>query len=634
MLSSRARLTLLPALLLLAAGALNGSDPPIVPLEEVRPGQRGHGLSVFSGSSPDRFEVEVLGVLRNVRPGASYILARLSGRNLEETGVIQGMSGSPVYLEDRLAGAVAFAWPFSQEAVAGITPIERMRGLIEAGPEAAPAARGSMPFALEAIVRGELGREALAERLAPLREGPLDQTRSGVQWSAVGFGELSRGILSEGLGPVAAAGDASREEAAELVPGSSVSGLLVDGDLRLAATGTVTDRLQDQVLAFGHAFLGLGPMRVPMASSEVISVLSSRFSSFKIANVGKVVGAFDLDHAAGMRGRLGAQAPMVPLTVNLKGSDQRQVNLRVAEIPILTPTLVAISVLGSLEVDPQAAGSQAIDLVARFNLGGRDELEIRQSFDGFNAPMDMVLHMLALTGYLLQNRLEDVDLRSLEVDLAWSREPRTAQLVGAHAARTVVRPGDRVPVNCDLVAYRGEPFRRSLELVLPTGLPDGRYSLLVGDGVSVDAARLAIEKSSPVNFRQALELLGSLHSRKELAVLGLFPGSGLAVAGEVLPQLPESVRSLWRAAASGSAVPLQLAVAQQDEVALEVPLEGLVRIDLQVERREPLTGAEAGGEESGAEPPAGRVGGGAVPPGAGGTGADSSEGSEDGGGRD
>ncbi len=166
----------------------------------------------------------------------------------------------------------------------------------------------------------------------------------------------------------------------------------------------------------------------------------------------------------------------------------------------------------------------------------------------------------------------------------------------AHAARTLVRPGDRVQLNVDLVAFRGERSRRSYELQVPTGIPDGRYSLLVGDGVSIDVARLMIERSEPVNFSQALDFLRSLHSRRDLVILGLVSGPGLAVAGEVLPQLPGSLRSIWGAAASSSAVPLNLAVADQHILPLEVPVEGIARVDLEVCRRGPLK-EDSSGEE-------------------------------------
>ncbi len=597
----RALCTLVASLLVLAPATTAATQPQdapaIMPLEEVRPGATGYGLSVFRGQQPERFAVEVLGVWRNLRPGTSYIVARLSGQGLEQSGVIAGMSGSPIYLDDRLAGAMAYSWPFSQEAIAVITPIEWMRPLMGATAESPAPAVGGAPADLKRIASGDLPESLLTDQLSLLRPDLQGQAGYGVQWTAVGFGERSRRFLAQSLGSLAPAGSTDLDLAVELQPGASVAGVLVDGDLRLAAIGTVTDRLGDQIVAFGHPFLGLGSVRLPMATTEVVTVLASRFSSFKIANLGRVVGAFDLDRLTGIRGRLGLEAPTTRLEIRVRGTRNRVFDLRVADLPSVAPGLIAISVLGSLEAATRAAGSQGLDLEARFELGERGALEIRQSFDGDNAAVDAALYLLAVTGFILQNRMERVEIGSLEVELTQFQEPRIARLVEVHASRTLVRPGERVLLNFDFLAFRGERSRRSYELEVPTGIPDGRYSLLVGDGVSIDVARLTVERSDPLNFSQALGFLRSLHSRRDLAILGLVSGPGLAVAGEVLPRLPGSLRSIWGAAASTSAVPLRLAVADEHVIPLDVPVEGIVRVDLEVRRRGPLSTAEPGGGE-------------------------------------
>jgi hypothetical protein len=569
----------------------------ILPLDDIERGQRGWGLSVFEGTEPERFEFEVIGVWRNVQPETSYILARFSGRGLEETGVIAGMSGSPVYIDDRLVGAVAFAWPFSKEPVGGITPIESMRKLLGAEPMAAAGASAvraaNEPVDLSRIVEHDLDQQSLIDELARLRPRSVGDARSGLQWLSAGFGPESRRLLSAGLGNLASAGvGRSATASAELPPGGSVSAVLIEGDLNLAATGTVTDRIDEQVLAFGHSFLGLGPLAVPMATSEVVTVLSNQANSFKVANLGEVVGAFEFDHSAGIRGRMGAVAPMVPVQVRLMGREQQMVNVRLASLPELAPTLFAITILGSLEVDPEAAGSRSIDMAVRYDLGSNGPLQMRQSFDGPAAPIEMALHVFAITGYLMQNHLEEVEVGSIELDVSWTTERRGADLIGAHASRTKVRPGESVELTAELISYRGEPFRRSLLVELPPDLPAGRMSLLIGDGVSVDAARLSIERAVPIHLRQALGLLGSLHSRRELQALGMFPGQGLAVAGEAMPRLPGSVRSLWGAAPTAGAVPLQMAVTGQVGIELDQPLNGLVRVDLEVERPQPWNGSE------------------------------------------
>jgi hypothetical protein len=250
--------------------------------------------------------------------------------------------------------------------------------------------------------------------------------------------------------------------------------------------------------------------------------------------------------------------------------------------------LLASSLLGGLDSTSYSAGAQGLDLKAHFKLKDRGDLDVRQSFDGDNAGTEAATFMLAVAGYLTNNPFEKVRIDSVSVELAQSPQPRSATLVGANAERTVVYPGERVGLNLDLVAWRGERFRRTLTVDLPQDLPAGRYSLVVGDGASIDATRLALEPAAPVSLTQALRLLRSLHSRRDLIVLGIYAGPGLSVAGEVMPRLPGSVRSLWNAAASGSAAPLRTTIAQQVRQEMDVPVDGLVKVDLEVRRREPV----------------------------------------------
>ncbi len=565
---------------------------PTIGIDEVQAGQKGYGLSVFSGTQPERFEVEVIGVMRKVTPDTNYILARLTGHDLERSGVANGMSGSPVFLDGRLAGAVAFSWPFSHEAIAGITPIESMRQLSTF--KGMPAVTPLPPVGLADLQAGRIPKDLLERELARLQPKVALGAQASLQWTTVGFGDMSQGVLRRALGNVSSAGRAAPSTDKDLPLGGAVAAVLVDGDFLMAATGTVTDRYGDHVLAFGHPFLGgLGPMRIPMAKAETVMLLSNQYSSFKISNIGEIIGAFEQDRQVGIHGRIGESAVMTPMVVRIAGGageKPREYHVRVADLPLFTPMLVGSSVLAGIESAAYTGGQPALDLTARFRLARYGELEIKQSFDGDGAATQAAAFVLVFAAYLVQNPFERVVFDSIEVDVKQSVEPRSATLVGANAGRTVVYPGESVDLNLDLVAWRGERFRRSLVVDLPEDLPAGRYSLIVGDGSSVDAARLALEPAEPVSFPQALELIRSLHSRRDLMVLGVYGGPGLSVAGEVMPRLPASIRSLWNAAASGSATALRSTVAQQIRQEMDVPVDGMVRVDLEVRRLEPVSG--------------------------------------------
>jgi hypothetical protein len=508
---------------------------------------------------------------------------------LEKSGVAGGMSGSPVFIDGKLAGAVAFSWPFTNEAIAGFTPIGSMRQL--SGFKPVPVSPPPPEVKLSDILTHHLPQDLIATQFARLLPRFVDGAAPAVQWTATGFGEKSTGMLRQVLGSVSSGGKAAPGTVPDdLTPGKAVNVVLVDGDFQLAANGTVTDRYGDQILAFGHPFLGLGPVRVPMATAEVVTVLSSANSSFKISNTGRIVGSFEQDRKTGIQGRLGVEAPMVPMVVKVKTERPREYHMRLAALPEFMPLLVGSGVVAGLESASYTSGSQSLDMTAHLRLRHYGDLEVRQSFDGNNAVSEASTFLLSIVSYLTQNSLEKVDVESVDVDLAQTDQPSAANLVGANASRTVVHPGDHITLNLDLVPYRGDRFRHSIPLDLPGDLPAGRYSLLVGDGASVDAARLSMEPSDPVTFPQALDLLRSFHSRRDLMVLGFYGGPGLAVAGEPMPRLPGSVRSLWGAAASGSAVALRAAVVQEKSETLAVPVQGVVRIDLEVRRREPSTG--------------------------------------------
>lgn len=608
------RLHLFPLALLFGTSLAAAAPPTPVPalatigVEDVQVGQRGHGLSVFAGKEPERFEVEVIGVLRNTNgPDSSYILARLTGKGLEKSGVIAGMSGSPVFFDGRLAGAVAFGWPFSQEAIAGITPIASMHKLGTFGgsglaPDPAPIPLVSLPD----LLAGRLPPDLLATSLARLAPKGTAGGVPGIQWFASGFGDRSLGLLRQSLGSVvpagqaAPAGDDGAAAARQLAPGSAVAAVMVDGDLRLAATGTVTDRVGDKVYAFGHPFLGLGPVQVPMASAEILTVMSSQYSSFKLSNVGELIGAFEQDRQAGIEGRLGVRAPMIPLSIRVEGANSgpaRQFRMRVMTEPLLIPALVGSAVLGSLEAASYTAGPQGLDVIAKFRVAGAgdaQEVQIEQSFDGPSAANESASTLLSVASYLAQNPLERVKIEAIDITLKQIPQPRSTSIDGVHADRSVVQPGETVTLSLDLTPFRGRPFRHTTSITLPEDLPNGKYTLWVGDGRSADAVRLGIAPADPVRFEQALDLLRSLHSRRDLTILGVLNGPGLAVAGEVLPRLPASMRSLWSAAGSGSAAPLRSALVQEVHEPMPVPLEGMVKLELEVRRRDPVPG---GGSE-------------------------------------
>jgi hypothetical protein len=583
-------------------------NAPELPIDAVERGAKGYGLSVFSGTEPVRFDVEILGVVRNMHPDTSFILARLSGQGLEKSGVIAGMSGSPVFIGDQLAGAVSFSWSFASDAIAGVTPIGPMRDLtkLPALPPSKSVAAGMVPT-IQQLVTGVLPASLLDERLRSLAPKVVTGASSGLQWTSAGFGDSTRGVLERALGPVAPSGS-SPDLAAKLVPGSAVAGVLVGGDLQLAVTGTVTERRGEDILAFGHSYLGLGPIDLPMAPAEVITVVPSRSSSFKLANIGPVVGAFSEDRLPGILGKVGRRARTIPVDIRIAttagtapaadgqppppqpgmgqpsaaAETDREFHLELAEIPLTTPTLAGIGLLEAMDVARHQSGNQDLAVEANLRLAGYDPLRLERHFTGSSAAINAAIYVLSVVSFVLNNESEEVTIDRLSIDVTQSSEPLTVNLIAAHPAERSVRPGDELPLRLELRRYRGQTFHRNVSVTLPDDLPAGPYYLFVGDGGTIDGARLTMEPTEPEDFRESLDLLRSLHRPTDLVVLGVLPSPGLVIDGRTLPRLPGSVRSIWSASGPLTAKPVGLAVRAVDAQSLDFPLAGGVRVDLQV----------------------------------------------------
>jgi len=591
--------------LLLAALATSlQAAQPVLGVEAIERGQTGYGLSVFHGTEPERFGVEVIGVLHNNTAELSYILARLSGQDLETSGVAAGMSGSPVYIDGKLIGAVSFSWAFSQNAIAGITPIEGMRKLRQAAD--VPALGDRIPLAqrplrrdpghrlvpglsvpsLHAIASGQLETTLLDAALARLRPASTGDGQPAVLLEASGFSDPALARLRRAAGPMAIATGGQMSGPAPsgaIRGGDAVAMLLVTGDLSLAAHGTVTEVDGDRLLAFGHSVFGLGPALVPMARSEVLATVSSLSNSFKLSNAGPLIGAFDQDREAGVRGVLGLEAPMIPLHVALRGGERRDYAMQLADLPPLLPTLVTAGVYGALNAGSYSAGDMGIDLRARLHLAGYQDLLLDQSFDSDTAGTDAVLYLLGVVSYLTGNDLEAARFTGIDVTLEQAPRPRVATLTAAHAERSRVAPGDTVALDLELQPFRGAPIRHRLALSIPQDTADGTYVVLVGDGPSIDAALDSVAPHTPRTLGEALSLLGSYRSRHQLAILGLVGGAGLAIEGQTLPALPASMRALLTSAGQQTKA-LSLVVRTDRTLPAPMPISGLTRIDFQVRR--------------------------------------------------
>ncbi|MBI4161101.1 MAG: hypothetical protein HY509_01485 [Acidobacteria bacterium] len=575
-----------------------------MPVDEIRPGLRGVGRSVFRDTTIEEFQVEFLGVLRNaLGPRQDLILARLTGDPVDTAGVIAGMSGSPVYVDGRLVGAVSYRiGAFAKEAVAGITPIHdmlRLRDLAsraEADPGTGvleslaarlqPGAAGTGPAgeAAEAAPRPAAGGGGIEPIRTPL---VFSGFRPEVLEAVAPFFE-ARGFLPV-LGGGAAPDPAGA--AAGLEPGAPVAGQLVTGDMSLAATGTVTWREGDQVLAFGHPFLQMGPVEIPMATARVLHVLPSALGSFKISVPGDIVGRFRQDRLTAIYGEFGALPEMIPVELAVEAPDRsRAYRFELFRNPVWTPGLLLLTLGNAMVGSLDFASVSTIQATTHIRFDGYEDLEYQDVYASLGAglplPFAVSLDIAKVFSLLYGNLFEEPVVREIKVKMETVEDARFAVVTAVRAPRFEVEPGEEIPVEVLLVPYRGEVVRKIVPLKVPENTPPGPVVLLAGGHSTLAGAEgglLGQRLATAESFRQMLRILGEERRSDRLYVRLYRRVSGAVVRSEVLTDLPPSVYSVLDAKqVSQRRSKLSVAAVQEAAVPTDWIIVGGQRVDLTV----------------------------------------------------
>jgi hypothetical protein len=563
---------ILAAILLLAGMA--PAAVPTIGTKELSPGMKGYGLSVFFGQQVERFEAEVIDVIHNEWPRGDMILCRLSGKGLEESGIVAGMSGSPVYFDGRLAGAVAYGWGFSKQPIAGVTPIEQMRETWR-DEDKGSGARGQGPG-----IRGQ----GTGNREGELRTLAVPLAVSGMTPRAAAAIESLVG--GWGLKPVVAGSGAGIDSSdAALAPGSAVGVALVDGDVRFSAIGTLTDRDGDRILMFGHPMFQGGGVVMPFIAGWIHTVLPSAASSFKIFSPGPVVGATREDRLYAVSARLGERANTLPVTVRLQSPTVRDVfRFNVALHDDVTPALLPAAVA---EVIYESEGSMVEQTMrVRYVLrAGRDSVEVRHVAAGPDPAAAWLTRLRDELRLLYANRFERPALGPVDVSVEFEPGVSRAFLSGVRPERQSVRAGESLRLFLALRDWRGASFEDTVELNLPEALPPGKLVLRLGqrDSLLLDEAGRSPGKLEPRSLAGVFELLGRTGREDELRVTGTVRVPGLVLGSEELAAPPRSVRSVLQGGvAEGIAAPTPESQVLEKSFALDRVIAGTARLELEV----------------------------------------------------
>ena len=556
--------------LFLAAAFLLGSvvaSAQTMPLSEVKKGMKGYGLTVFEGTTPEKFDVEIIGVLNNIGPSQDLILAKIDSPVVRRTGVIAGMSGSPIYIDGKVIGALAYAWQFAKEPVAGITPIDEMLKIARNEPAGGGAVvadaspRFSAPEMLKALAANKpeeifekfasrfkasamssvSGARPIAVPVSMSSFAPETISRFGKYFDDMGFVAVPSGATSSSTTAAASADRAFK-------PGDPVGAVLLNGDFTVAASGTVTHVDGDRVYAFGHPFLDMGEISFPMAKSEVVTVLPSLASSFKFSNTGDVVGAFRQDRSSGIMGVLGAQARTIPVELTVEGTGPAQTyHVNVVRNTQLSPLILAMAVDSVVANAQRAAGERTVVMDSEINLKGFEPIHLREGWAGAQARQAIPAYLAVVAGYVMSNEFSDATIESVKVHLRHDDQLRIAKLLEASVippANGRVSPGDTVKVRTLLKPFRGEPFVEMFDVTIPDDQPLGSAYLLVGSGTVLNQIDFALVPPDPRTLEQVIGVLKRLRPSTDLTI-GLYSsGDGAVTAGVYLPSLPPSIRAV------------------------------------------------------------------------------------------
>lgn len=545
-----------------ARGESENAPVPIMPLREVKAGMKGTIRTVFQGDQIEEFQFEVLGTMQSVLgPKTDIVLVRLIGAKPEYTGVVAGMSGSPAMIDGRLVGALSLRFgAFAKEPIGGLTPIESMLPLFEM-PWPARQQRAAVPADIQATEKpasvAQTSATSSSSAVSLLEPIPTPLFFSGFSQSIVDhfapvFGSYHLVPMLAGSGGAASL-QFKPESAADLVPGAPISAVLVRGDLGLYATGTVSYRAGDRILAFGHPLFQIGSVNMPMAKSRILATLPSSLGSFKISQLGETVGTISQDRLTAICGLIGVSPSMIPITINVHSPNRGIVPMQfeVFQHPALTPLLVNVTLAQSVFNTLEQNDELTIDYTATIQIDGHRDVVIRDSVTSFDRSFFQPVAITtagrigSVFARLFSNPVEAAKITGLRLEFKLSEQRRAATLEELRISKQVVSPGDQLDVYAVLRPFRAEPLIMPLKVTIPASVRRGeKLTLVVCDGSTLRAIEEQELSHTNPSLRAMIDWLNRQRSNRAIYLRLSQASPGYVVEDRVLPSLPLSVMSV------------------------------------------------------------------------------------------
>ncbi len=539
--------------------AIPAAAPPTgkvvtMPVSEIKAGMKGVAWTVFEGTQPEPMNLVVLGVLKNANgPKGDMILIRLVGEKPEYTGVVAGMSGSPVYIDGKLVGALAFRiGQFSKEPIAGVTPIADMLEINEIDNSIAPTeARANTSANSDVTKTSGPGTAVDVTRNYTNMMTPIETPLVFNGFTEDAVKQFAPQFAAAGIVPVMGAGSVTNDKQPEpLVPGSAVSAILVKGDLNIAATCTVTYMDPQRLLACGHPLMQFGQVDMPMTKANVIATLSSPLNAFKIINTTEEVGAFVQDRHTGILGRFNRTPEMIPVTLSIHGGkNSKTFHYQVLNNAKLTPVAIMATAYSAL----QGLNEYGEDLTYRFtgqiNVDGFPQVKMQNMYTpvdgGVQTAVAVALGLGERFGRIYDNPYAKPKIDGVNLDFDLVHERRWARLESVRADLTEARPGDEIIVEASLRPYRGDRIVRQIPIKIPTSTPPGLLRILVSDGDSLDRMRhMGGGPGRKLDLASTIAVLNKEHVNSKLYVSLLEANPEATVEDKIMPTLPLSVMNV------------------------------------------------------------------------------------------
>ena len=581
---------ILAAVLLAAlSSSLAAALTDILPLDQIKAGQKGKGRTVFEENKIEEFDVDILGVLYNYQPKRNIILAKLRGKNLETNGVVAGMSGSPVYINGKLIGAVAFSFPYAKEAIAGITPIGEMLAI--STEKTKPSLYPSSRMSLTPSLRLEDLFEAWQGGFAPQQDFIANGQTCRFLKVPLLFGGFSSRVIEKarpffsrmGFLPVLSGSSGQSIEKLSssdlsLKEGDPVAIQLITGDLDMSAVGTVTFVDGNKILAFGHPMYNLGSVEYGMAKAKILTIVPALDSSFKLAATGNLVGSFTQDRSSGALGEIGKMPRMIPVNVKLarEGPDVKEYTFNVVNDKILSPLLTNLSVASLLSSEGRSSGDLSLELDGTIYLDNNQSVHLEDLYSGnFGASTQDLSGLLTAVVYLLiNNEFKDVGVFRIDLNIKASEQPKFATLERVWLDKYEAIPGESIDIKVYYRSFRGESIVEEVGVLTPH-LPAGsEFQLVVADAASMHQIETSQYRTTgfvPRNLSQLVRILNNLRKNSRIYFKIIASKPGLFLKGEELPNLPPSMKSMFASPRAATSSPTELTNSTLMEYQLPIP---------------------------------------------------------------